>query len=109
MMDVGSKLKDLREDLKLSLKDVSIKTGISDSRLCRFEKGQECPALDLGKLADLYGVDKISLFIDAGYLTAADVANYEQIFKHASLLNDEEKSVIQKVVDLLNMKKGEFQ
>ena len=63
MNNLGKRLKERREQLKYSLKEVSVKTGITDSRLCRIENGQyPCQAGDLKQLGTLYNLPVISLF-----------------------------------------------
>lgn len=81
------------------------RTGISDSRLSRIEHGKACPAEELGKLAELYKADKISLFIDAGYLSEADLEGYQQIFRNADSLTKDERAAIQQIINLLNANK----
>lgn len=105
MSTVSMKLKARRQMLNLSMQNVQAITGITNSKLCRYENNTVCPAADLGMLADCYGMDKVALFIDAGYLSADDVRHYQRIFRGADLLNSCECNAVQRIIDLLNKKK----
>ncbi len=110
MTDLGARLKAYRDGLSLSLKQVDEITGITNSRLSKIERGQiECPPRDLKKLAQLYDVQTISLFVDAGYLSEEDIVDYQFIFEGVSKLDDSEREHIQAEIDFLNRKKGDKQ
>jgi transcriptional regulator with XRE-family HTH domain len=70
MADFGEYLKNLREQRKLSLRDVAAKTGMSYSYLTQIEHGRRRPpgADLLKKLAPVYGVSVRDLLKAAGYL-----------------------------------------
>ena len=96
-------LKKSRERSGLSLKDVQNRTGISNSRLCRIEKGflnSDIPPKDLRLLAEVYGEDLVSLYLLAGYLTENDLLSYTQVFKRAGLLKNDERRNVQEQIDL---------
>lgn len=102
MSDIGSCLKDKRTQCNLSLKDIYDQCGITDSKLSRIERGEKLPdPAELKKLAQIYGLDVISLFIMAGYLDRNDLSNYQFVFQNVDLLNDEEKQSIQTQISLL--------
>lgn len=87
----------------MSLKEVQNRTGISNSRLCRIENGSlnsEIPPKDIRLLAEVYDEDLVSLYLLAGYLTRNDLKSYEQIFRNADLLNEDEKRNIQDQINL---------
>ena len=99
MNNLGKRLKERREQLKYSLKEVSVKTGITDSRLCRIENGQyPCQAGDLKQLG--------TLFLDAGFLDKKDIEIYQHVFSDVSELDDEEREHIQWLISHLAKKKG---
>lgn len=103
MSDIGSYLKEQRNRCHLSLKDVHEQTGITDSKLSRLERG-EGKFLDpdeLKRLAHLYGIDVIPLFIMAGYLVEDDLSKYQLVFQDADLLNEEERENVQTQINLL--------
>lgn len=102
MNDLGTYLKELRNNLHLSLKDVQERCGVTDSKLSRLERGEgrDFSPLELKKLAQLYGVNVIPLYIKAGYLDENDLSEYQLIFENANLLNEEEHSSIQTQINL---------
>lgn len=101
--DLGFYLKELRNNLHLSLKDVHEHCGVTDSKLSRLERGEgrDFSPLELKKLAQLYGVNVIPLYIKAGYLDESDLSEYQLLFENANLLNEEEHSSIQTQINLL--------
>lgn len=103
MSDLGTYLKELRNELHLSLKDVQERCGVTDSKLSRLERseGRDFSPLELKKLAQLYGVNVIPLYIKAGYLDESDLSEYQLLFENANLLNEEEHSSIQTQINLL--------
>lgn len=68
-VELGTYLKNVREDKKISLRDVEKLTGIGYSHLSMIENGKRnvTPAL-LKNLAKIYMVDYIDLYEKAGYL-----------------------------------------
>ena len=103
MSDIGSYLKDQRSRCHLSLKDVHEQTGITDSKLSRVERGEGklLNPDELKKLALLYGIGVVPLFIMAGYLDESDLTSYQFFFQNADLLNEEEKEIVQTQINLL--------
>lgn len=107
MSDLGIRLKTYRENSNYTLKDVSKKTGITDSRLCKIEKGTlNCPAEDLRKLGKLYGIPLVSLFLEAGYLDEKDLEKYQFVFDGVSELDQDARNHIQWLINRLTSKKG---
>lgn len=107
MFDFGEKLKAYRDRSGFSMKQVNEATGITNSRLSKIERGQiECPPQDLRKLAQLYDIQIIILFIEAGYLQEDDVKDYQFVFTGVSELDDTEKEHIQLEIDFINKRKG---
>ena len=106
MSSLGKRLKAYREKIGLSLHQVNDKTGITNSRLSRIERGQiSCPPDDLKRLAEAYGLKTVPLFIEAGYLTEEDMIEYQFFFDGISKLDNEEQQYIQEQIDFLNRKK----
>jgi transcriptional regulator with XRE-family HTH domain len=103
----GSYLKKLRNDAALSLNDVYEQSGITDSKLSRMERGEGKPLepMELHKLAQLYHVNVIPLYIRAGYLTEQDLVDYKLVFHGAELLTEEEIHSIQTQINLLVKRK----
>lgn len=102
MNTLGTYLKEMRRKSGLSLKEVHAHCGITDSKLSRMERdeGPQLTPLELKKLAKLYKVDLVQLFLIAGYLDESDLATYQLVFRDASLLSLEEKQHIQEQIDL---------
>lgn len=102
MNKIGSYLRDARNRCQLSLNDVFNYCGITNSKLSRMErgKGKMPEPVDLRKLAQLYEIDIIPLYIMAGYLVENDLSNYQFVFRNAELLKDDEKQSIQTQINL---------
>jgi len=108
MSHFGEKLKEYRDKRGLSLKQVNEGTGITNSRLSKIERGQiECPPRDLRKLAQLYDIQAILLFIEAGYLHEEDVRDYKFVFEGVLELDETEREHIQSEIDFINNRKGD--
>ena len=103
MNNIGDYLKEARNKCRLSLKDVHDRCGVTDSKLSRMERGEGKPLdpAELKKLAQLYGIGVVPIYIMAGYLDESDLSDYQLVFKNADLLDDEEKKSIQTQIDLL--------
>lgn len=103
MGSLGGYFKDVRIQRGLSLKDVYKKTGISDSRLSRFENGSssfEESFFFVKDLAELYRVDLVDLLLKAGFLNSEALSSYERVFRNVELLTDAEMHHIQEQIDL---------
>ena len=93
MADFGEYLKNLRDQSKLSLRDVAAKTGMSYSYLTQIEHGRrKAPGPELlKKLAPVYGVPVRDLLKAAGYLdevepakpTLSEEEEVERAFRYA--------------------------
>lgn len=103
MNDIGIYLKKARNKCHLSLKDVYDHCGVTDSKLSRMERGEGRPLdpVELRKLARLYNIGIVPLYIMAGYLDESDLSDYQLVFKNADLLNEEEKQSVQTQIELL--------
>lgn len=107
MDSLGKYLKIKRNNLGLSLKDVYLKTGITDSRLSRLENDNysEPPASMLKALAEAYEISVVELFIKAGYLTYDSLDICNQIFHGIELLNEDDRKHIQGQIDFIISKR----
>ena len=83
MIAIGDFLKQQRQTLGLSMSEVHEQTGITDS-----------------KLAELYQVNIVTLYLMAGYLTENDLCDYRFGFDGAALLTEEERKNIQTQIHL---------
>ena len=76
LKELGIYLKKLREEKELSTREVYNLAKVSNSYLSLVENGHRRPsAVVLKKLAPVYGVDYLELYVKAGY---ADLAEYEK-------------------------------
>ncbi len=101
---LGQYLRTLREQNKLSTRDVEKRTGITTSQLSRLECNiTRTPSPKaLKKLALFYNIKLIELFQKAGYLEPEDMDTYmETCFRGIEKLNQEEKKQIQNQIDYL--------
>jgi len=103
MSAVGKYLKRSRAEQKLSLKVVSDRTGISDSALSHIESGKtESPSpVHLKKLASVYRIDLIELYLLAGYLNFVDLADYQRCFLGVESLSEMECNAIQGIINII--------
>ena len=79
MSSLGAYLKEMRNKCHLSLKDVQEQCGVTDSKLSRLERGEgkTLAPYELKKLAQLYGIGVVPLYIMAGYLDKSDLSAYQ--------------------------------
>lgn len=102
MCKIGDFLKQQRQKLGLSMSEVHGQTGITYSKLSRIERGEgrSLDPLELKKLADLYHVNLVTLYLMAGYLSENDLRDYCFVFDGAALLTEEEHESIQTQISL---------
>lgn len=103
MKNIGTYLKDIRNQRNLSLKDVYDRCGITDSKLSRMERGEGklLDPVELKKLADLYKINVIPLYLMSGYISEEDIKQYQLFFDNVDLLNDSERQSLQMQINLL--------
>lgn len=109
MNEIGQHLKSIRTQQGLSLKDVYRETGISDSKLSRIENGANLSETDPGTLqtlAKLYHLNLVDLYLTAGYLDAKSLSSYKLIFQNAELLNENERTLIQTLINMLTKERS---
>ena len=108
MSALGEFLKEIRNQKRLSQAKVFQQTGITDSRLSKAENGADdiLNPNEIKKLASLYGVGTVKLYMMAGYLTVSDLEEYCSGFKNTDLLDADEKKHIQSQIDFIVRKKG---
>lgn len=108
MSGLGDYLKIIRNERGLSQAKVYKQTGITNSRLCKAENGADSilSATEIKKLAILYDVAVVPMFIMAGFLDTSDLEEYRSGFKNISVLDSDEKRHIQDQIDFIIKKKG---
>ena len=102
MADIGSYLKEQRLKCQMSLKEVQERCGVTDSKLSRLERGtgKLLNPSELKKLARLYNISLVQLYIKAEYLDDIDLTDYQSFFKGVNHLSEEECRNIQTQIDL---------
>ncbi len=112
MQTLGNYLRQKREEKGFSLSYVYNKTGITDSRLSKTENDlyKEPSPLLLKKLAELYEISVVELFIKAGYLSYESLDLSAQVFHGIEQLSDNDRKHIQGQIDFIISKnnKGEL-
>ena len=102
MTTFGEFLKEARRKRGYSQQTVSNYTGITDSRLSRFERDKDkCPPDELRNLSKLYGISIIDLYLKAGYLMADDLQEFKEVFQGVNELDEAEKAHIQQCINML--------
>lgn len=86
--ELGNYLKNIRENRKLSLRQVDYKSSVSFSHLSMIENGTRKPtALTLKELARVYNIDYIDLYEKAGYIDLAESEKLSQKNKNKKTSN----------------------
>ena len=100
---IGEVIKEIRTSKRITLKEVYIKTGISDSRLHRFENGKtKALSIDeLKALTEFYGVSLDYLLCSSGYIIHQD-----NVFDGTDLLDENDIKHIQNEIDMIVGLKG---
>ncbi|MCR5523951.1 MAG: helix-turn-helix domain-containing protein [Clostridia bacterium] len=95
---IGKIIKEYREARKMSLKELSNLTGITDSRLSRIEsdKNHHQPFEDVFKIIKALDISIMSFLQDAGLYNPAD---YQ--LKRIELLTQEELAHVQSEIDFI--------
>lgn len=114
-MSLGTKLKDAREYLQLTLRQVEEASGISNAYLSQLENGKilKPSANILYKLSTLYKVNLNSLLAAAGIITTSDESAefskedevLNNIAFYAENLSNDEKSQVLEYIKFLRHKK----
>ncbi|MVT40225.1 helix-turn-helix domain-containing protein [Chitinophaga oryziterrae] len=114
-MSLGTKLKDAREHLQLTLRQVEEASGISNAYLSQLENGKilKPSANILYKLSTLYKVNLNSLLAAAGIITTSDksaeLSREDEVLNniafYAENLSSDEKSQVLEYIKFLRHKK----
>ncbi len=84
-MDIGENVKKMREEQRLSQKDLSLMAGVQQSTISYIECGEKNPSVDTAiKIAEALGVDLNTL---AGVKTVPYASNEEIIKRISQALN----------------------
>ena len=114
--NLGKMLRQQRVMIPLTLRDLSLRSGVSSSHLGRIEKGDRFPSASiLRKIAKPLGFEEDELFTLAGYLSPASLAIAEDNAGYsggqldpyvARLLAQEPVDVQRAVIGILTMLKS---
>lgn len=110
MSDLGNYIKEKRILAGLTYKELSGKTGISDTSLQRMETGKTgMPRWEnLCSIAKALGFHPFEIMQTAGYITEEDINPIHRL-KHLDQLNDDDLLQIQEYIDFLLYKKMEHE
>ena len=109
METFGDIIKSARNKAGLSQKQVYQNIKITDSRLSKMERNELiCPPAEMRKLAVLYNIPIVNLYIAPGYLTSDDLDEYKLVFHGIEQLDDIETAHIQQCIDLLIRRKDQI-
>ena len=109
MKELGSLLRKVREERKLSMKNVCEKTGITNSRLSRIENGinkSTPPVDDLISLAKLYDLDFNELLLLSKRDSSQVLRNHKIRLKNIELLSEKELQHVQDEINFIISQKG---
>ena len=108
MSELGDYLRNARNEKGMRQAKDQTQIGITKNRFCKADKGAVFFFSEprLKKLAVLYGVPVVPLFIMAGFLETSDLEEYRSGFKNTSMLDLDEKNHIQDQIDFIIKKKG---
>lgn len=104
MSIVGDRIRECREDLKLSMTKLAEKTGLTISAISQFEGGERDPSLDsLNKLAD-------ALEVSVDYLMGRDEElsdeNIKAMFRGVQNMTDKDKEEMMHFYQFLKAKQN---
>lgn len=108
MQEFGKYIKSLRISKGLSLKELAKNIGTTDTILSRLENGHlpKDIVTIFDSLANFYGMNVITLYIQSGIISKNDLNEYNGVFEHCNKLNEEEIKHIQKEIDfIISLKK----
>ncbi len=114
--DIGRRVKELRTQSRMTLKDLSEKTGLSTGFLSQLERGMTSIATDsLSTIAQVFGVETGSFFARHQVMDLPTMRSYEkEIFKvenrfiHYHLTHDlRNKQLLPRLVELLPINSDE--
>ena len=109
MSDLGNRIQQLRKDLGMTQSQLSKQIDISMTQLVRYEnKGVQPPADVLKKLSDVFGTS-IDFLVngDTDEKAKASLKDNDLLvqFQEVEKLNDEDKTVVKKLIDAFLAKK----
>lgn len=88
MFDFGLNLKKLRKDKKMSQKILAARVGISESMICRYEKGEIYPPFET--LRNLSGILNVSLDELCGTQPRGTISTYD--------LSEDQVEIVQNLI-----------
>ena len=108
MNNPGQYLKSIRKKRGYGVKTVYKKTGVGDSTIRRIEEGKTKfpPVAQLKTLANFYNINLIELYKAYGYLDETDINFQNNCFENAEFLDEESRSSIQGLINLLAEKRA---
>lgn len=100
---LGERIKQMRNERKMSQEELSFKAGISAAHLGQIERAVKNPTVDtVGKIAAALGVAVASLFDDEHITQPTQNATVGKITAHLSAMTEAEQKDILRIIRILH-------
>ena len=110
MQDVGAFIRDLRENAKISLRQLAEQTGVSNPYLSQIERGLRKPSAEvLQQVAKALRISAETLYVRAGILDAErdrDEAEVRAVILADPSLNERQKQVLLQIYESFRKENG---
>lgn len=103
---ISENIKQLRKIKELSQKQVAMEIGMAQGQYSRVEGGKVVPTLQtLSKIAEVFEIKLVELFKNPKEIEVVENFPLLEKMKLLSLLDDDEKDAISKIIDIAISKK----
>ena len=101
LIELGNRIRDRRQELRLSQEKVAEKAGISANTVSRIEGGQSAMSIEIFiKMVQILGVDADELLGENGLVTEED-EEYQEMFCRIRHLKHSEQTVVLQTMEAL--------
>ncbi|MCI8593609.1 MAG: helix-turn-helix transcriptional regulator [Lachnospiraceae bacterium] len=101
LIALGNRIRDRRQEIRLSQEKVAEKAGISPNTVSRIEGGQSAMSIEtFVKMVRILGVDADELLGEAGLVTGRDW-QCQKMFRHIQHLKRNEQTVVLQTMETL--------
>lgn len=99
-MNIGSRLRKVREDRKMSGRALALQVGVVPSQISKIESGATNPSIDLlQKLCEALGITMAEFFAEDGPELAPE---FRRLLESAQKLTPEQRESLQRLIDSMN-------